>query len=371
MNKLRVLSEANVSGDHLYYNVFIPNSSNFAALSYEPPPTIATFSETRTEALINKPDDYNLAVTRFSIPTNLIPLQICPIVPNQLDPNLTTYEIFLSYNSLVYNASVEYVPTDISLPVPPAPGPSESPIRSNYYRYYSIFSIQHLLDMINTAFNAVYNTLPSGIKATLVYPPFMYYDPTTSLFSLYVPNTYVENNVGIFFNFSLNKLFSGSFNQIIEEKGAGPNFQFVVQSLNGLNQVTVNGTQYYQMTQEFDTISQISSFDALVFTTGSLPIRSEAISSQIIGSNQSTQNTGNYQKILTDFQIDQTTGFEARSFIHYNPSAEYRRVQMYGQVPLNNIDIQVYWRDTSQNLYPVYVSFGNLLTIKILFEKKY
>jgi hypothetical protein len=371
MSKLHTLKEAKKSSGHVYYNVSIPNSSGFSSFTTQPPPTPALFQEVRDQAIITNPNDYLLSVVRFSVPTSLIPLQIMPIIPNQLDPNLSTYRVTLTYLGSSYGFSVIYIPTDVSISVPPAPGPTENPIRSKYARYYSIFSIQHLVDMINTALTTSYSALNSAHGGVVSSAPFMLYDTSTKLFSMVASTEYVTNNVKIFFNFALNKLFEGSFNQIINPAAIDTNAQFVIENLHGTNLFVIPGPLAgYQMFQEFDTISQIDSFDSLVFITGTLPIRTEALSSQVLGSNTQTQNTSNFQRILTDFQIDLSTGFESRSFIHYNPSAEYRRVDMFGTGPINNIDIQVFWRDTQLNLYPVLIPYGFLLTIKILFEKK-
>ena len=163
--------------------------------------------------------------------------------------------------------------------------------------------------------------------------------------------------------------------------------------------------------QEFVTLYDWNSLRNIVFFTSTIPIRNEGIPANIFApwnistvydtgtrvtfnnssySSLQNNNTGNqpdispafwsivqnigsstsYQPILTDFQILTTNGTEARSYAQFFPSGEYRLIDLTGTTPLNNIDIQVYWQDKFQQLYPLYINPLDSLDMKLLFRKK-
>jgi len=133
------------------------------------------------------------------------------------------------------------------------------------------------------------------------------------------------------------------------------------------------GFDSYRMTQDYSTVQQWSPFTNITLLSNSLPFRSEWVS----GGNTTQQRQGQtgvksqiFRPILTDFEIDLNTGFETRSFIHYVPTAEYRRIDLIGNTPIINIDIQVFWKDNYDNFYPVMIPAHQEVSIKILFERK-
>ena len=54
----------------------------------------------------------------------------------------------------------------------------------------------------------------------------------------------------------------------------------------------------------------------------------------------------------------------------YNPSAEYRLIDMNSCMNLNRVDIIVYWKDNSGNLHPFELNPGNAASAKIMFRRK-
>ncbi len=373
MNKLSVLSKAKNSEHHIYYNISIPHDDSRFPLGN---PSPAIFQEVREQPLLYDPEDYVMSVIRFSVPTQYIPLFIMPIqqYPNT-DPNLSTYSVTLSFGGVDNQVFLAYIPENSYIPVPPPPAIGEGETRSQYVNYYSVYSIQHFLDMINTALKSAFLAIGSP-PVGITQPPMMTYSPLTRLFSMNAQTAYATSNPGtiqIFFNNFLNVNFETSFNQIYYGYVGiikGKNAQFVIEStpINNMTLATLGAS--YVMTQDYNTIPSLTDFDSIVFITGSLPIRSEWISSQIINTSSTTNNTTNFQRILTDFEVDLNTGFETRSLVKYFPVAEYRRVDLFGRGGLYNIDLQVYWRDTEQNLYPILIPDGEICSVKILFEKK-
>jgi hypothetical protein len=109
---------------------------------------------------------------------------------------------------------------------------------------------------------------------------------------------------------------------------------------------------------------------SIVFTTSLIPIVSNQLSSPIIyedGIINNVNQSANFAQVITDF-ISSEQGM--RPNILYNPTAEYRRIQLYGNSPLTNFDISVFWKSKYGEFIPFVLSPGATASIKILFEKK-
>jgi hypothetical protein len=120
---------------------------------------------------------------------------------------------------------------------------------------------------------------------------------------------------------------------------------------------------YYQITQEYNTLYLWNSFKDLVFISNSMPIVNEYIKS-------TTAGLVNFQPIVTDFEPLLAAAGDARSTLQYFPQGPYRLINMNGTIPLKRIDVQVFWKDSEDNLYPILIPKGQPLTIKFLFIKK-
>jgi hypothetical protein len=78
-------------------------------------------------------------------------------------------------------------------------------------------------------------------------------------------------------------------------------------------------------------------------------------------------NNADFANIITDLVSD--TG-QYKPNVVYNPTAEYRLITLYGNRPIANIDIQVFWRAKNGSLVPYRINSGEAVTMKIAFLKK-
>lgn len=363
----------------IYYNIVIPHDDS---KSINGSPTEANFFEVRTNNLFNgSPKDYYLSVIRFTIPSGYIPLLFFPVttdpnlLPNETNPNYGIYTVTLSYNGNDYQTHLQYVPQNSYIQVPPDPLPTDPPQRPQYINYYSVYSIQWFLDILNKALSTSFTNLKSAFPAAPpTYAPFMTFDNSTKLFTLYAQSGYitgVPGNVDIFINTSLSGLFETSFNTKYygyQNITNGKNQQFIIKDLITNNSTIAPYGILYYSNQEYSTISQWLPFTNITFTSISLPFRSEWTSGGVIRDSGNSSNK--FRSIVTDFEIDNFSGFETRSFIHYVPTAEYRRIDLIGDTPIRTVDIQVYWKDNYDNFYPILIPAHSELTIKMLFERK-
>ena len=120
--------------------------------------------------------------------------------------------------------------------------------------------------------------------------------------------------------------------------------------------------------QEISTIDTWTPVNAIVFTTTSIPIIvNQFTASSSIGSNPPSSSLDNaFAFIITDLQSNQQ-GY--RPNILLTPKI-YRMIDLTGNQPLKNIDINVFWRTKTGNLIPFTLASGAMSSIKLLFQKK-
>lgn len=130
-------------------------------------------------------------------------------------------------------------------------------------------------------------------------------------------------------------------------------------------------TVWTQMFQEFSTIDTWTPVASIVFTSNTIPIISNQLSAPLVFNNGQSStgigNNANFAQIITDMATNQQV---FKPNVLYNPTAEYRRIDMTGNTPLTNIDINVYWRDKLGQLIPFVLASGSSASIKFLFERK-
>jgi hypothetical protein len=109
---------------------------------------------------------------------------------------------------------------------------------------------------------------------------------------------------------------------------------------------------------------------AIVFTSNLLPIVPNQLSNPIVYNegvilSQTTDN--NFAQIITDLA---TNEYGYRCNVLYTPTAEFRRIELTGNTPLTNLDVNVFWRSKFGELIPFRLSSGASASIKFLFERK-
>ena len=230
-----------------------------------------TFNDQRTFPIIKDASMYEMSIIRFTLngPGLDLPLFIPSIQINQPNVNLTEYSVTLSYTQQwsvptsggnvlktftiapppSYVIYVPEVQNPLLAPPPrttlPAPG-TQYGVQDLSSKYYWITTYDYWLSLVNNtfataqeavriAFQTAWNATPSVTPGTFPYPtlasfqlacqtPYMTYDPTTLLFSIYgdtngfgqrltsftpaTPGAQAPPQFRIFFNTNMNGLFS-------------------------------------------------------------------------------------------------------------------------------------------------------------------
>jgi hypothetical protein len=356
-----------IGTDHVYYNVVIVNNINNETFA----PIPATFVENRTNAVIDKPSDYYLSVIRFYCPGNDIPTTVLPIksFPNT-DPNITELAVVLSYNGINSDPiNVIYFSQTQRYAVPP-PLSITNP-NASVIPYYYIYNYQHVLDMANIALASALTNLqakPGTGAIAAATPPFFTYDAVTELLTLNATAAFYDTSalalpIKIFGNTPFISFFDAFPFLDVNTFLFAPSldtYQFLIKDTG--NNTTAGVIHYLQ---EYVIVGLWNVFKTLVFTTGTIPIEAELI--------PSLDGSGNTigRRILTDFDplVNSEPG-QASSILQYYPQGPYRLINLVSNTPLIKFDINIYWQDKKQNLYPLNILYNDSVSIKFLFVKK-
>ena len=389
--------------DYVYFDI---QETNFKSTTTSPP--IFTINETRNSPFVSLPEKYDLSILRFQIDTGTLPLFIPSIQPDQADINATIYSVTIEdtdYPGLPQQVYITWSPQDKSATIPTPPSSNASKAQENATGYYNCYSYNWLCDLVYIALQTALTNLATAITGAggtmivtgdlnnlgenVVYPPLIYWNaPQKSAILQGQLGAYDETltrKLNVYFNAPLFNLFNsfqsvylgyegvtfGRNNRIIFADIGGINTQQVIPNYD--NNLTTDSEYAYTaitLIQEYSTQEQISPISSLVFTSNTLPIAPNQTSNviqfvngipNIKGTNASTEN------IITD--MVSSSGLY-RSGITYSPTAEYRRVHLYGNRPLSNLDISIYYRLKNGELVPFRMASGGSVSMKIAFLKK-
>jgi hypothetical protein len=235
----------------------------------------------------------------------------------------------------------------------------------------------------------------TGGALTAEYPPYMTWDTSndravisadTQWYDQNPNNPNIANIINMYFNAPLYALFNSFPALIYGYTGVqnGKNVLIAIANISNLNSTVITvpyvtdpitgGAVTYtaiQAYQEYSTVSSWSPIQAIVFTSNTMPIQANLVSTPLIYNNgqiiQAVANNSSTANIITD--VVSNTGQYAPSIL-YEPSAQYRMITLYGNSPLTNIDIQIFYRVRDGSLIPFTLASGASVTMKIAFIKK-
>jgi len=388
MSQLSVFKRAN-NADMIYYDIV---STNFQSTTTEEP--FLRFNETRTNPIISNAGDYYLSIVRFSLDTYNLPNFVCEIQPNQANKDLSIYSVTLEYDNGAgvktpsNQVFINWIPQNKNVPNPVPPNQTSTGFQE-FNEYYYCYQFQYFLALINAAFGTaltslIANTGGGASPIALANQPVLTWDVTSSKAILQAETQFYENSnaakIRIYCNPPLFALFNSFLSVYYGTTGVtlGRNYQFVIEDFTGVNTILLptndlpaNQRVFTQIFQEFSTIDTWTPVSSIVFTSNTMPIISNQLSTPLLFNNGQTSaglgNNSNFAQIITDMVTNQQV---FKPNILYSPTAEYRRIDMTGNLPLSNIDINVYWRSKTGLLVPFTLASGSSATIKFLFERK-
>jgi len=417
MSQLNVVKNA-VSADQIYFDVTVTNTQSTTTV-----PPVFYYNEGRTIPFVSNPEEYYLSILRFTVDTGTLPVFIPVIQANQVDPDLTIYSVTIQYTDptlpnapFISQQFISWTPQDASIPVPPAPSATpngQQVVETGYYNCYSYSYWCYLVDVaMRDAFDAIVaQAVAVGLTIPAQYAPVMTWDTTSASASLFAQASYftgatppvfqagfevnplfpTTNPVVLFFNAPLFSLFSSFPAKYLGFQGVtlGRNFQFEPTTIGGTQVQTVQPPFNQGQTpatppalpppsyiacniyQEFSTTPSWTPITAFVFTSNTLPIYPNQVSTPLVFNNLQQVtfggNNADTLNIITDLVSD--TGTYKPNLV-YEPSAQYRYITLFGNRPLFNLDVQIFYRTKLGGLIPFRLQSGGTVTLKIAFIKK-
>jgi hypothetical protein len=343
---------------HQYLNIRVANDS-------VKPFKAAEYVKNNTSAILEQPRLYNLSVDRFKIPVNTIPLLI---VPSNGTLDQTIYEFILSDGVTSVPVTVPYINNGLS--------PSDP-------RYYYIYSYSRFIRMLNQALATAFATLYAPIRLAAAgtdpdydtVPPHFEFEPISQKLSLVVPDLFYNPDIAtpvwtIQFNFELLRFFQGFETTIIQQ---GVLYEFV--TINRFNNnvtidvIDINGTatvsdvNYLNMLPDYNALTRWNELDSIQILTN-IPVNQQFVETA------DTTTATSSKPILTDFIVlyPDPNSYAATTLDLATTERSY--YDLYGTAPIRNIQFTFLWVSYTGQSYPLYISQGDAITLKLLFQAR-
>ena len=370
---------------HQYYDLDCINNATNGTTT----PVQLQFNDIRNSPYVNCPENYFMSLVRFYVESSSLPVMIPAVELGQNDPNKLVYSVSMRYvgvSATVYTQQtfLTYVPSDTTIPVASAPLIQQDTSTSYYY----IYTYQEWIKMINTALATCIAALNASVIAAAngdVLPttnaPFMIIDPNAFTTTMNADITGFNNTltrpIELYFNTALYSLYNNYQWTSYGNSAAlnGRNYKMQIYDNNAQNSMTISALYtVLVMFQEQPTVALLNPVSSVVFTTGQLPVVPALSSTPIIfnspSANTSSGNNSNVSPIISDFEVPFSALDTFKPNISYGAVGEYRLIDLYGNSPLNAIQITVSWKDYYGNIRPLYLLADCAANLKIMFRRK-
>lgn len=379
----------------VYYNVEIlnPNSQNNSIYTPFTKTYPAQVVATNNIPIVDNPSDYYMTILSASIPLRQVPLfQILIQTPinSPADINTTIYSVGLQYRQqdglVLAQSSQEFLIYSPRNNTTPPPYVYPAPVQL-YTDYYFCYQVQQITDMMNEAMaNALISlkTDPNAGPISAANPPYINYDATTQLLTIYTEEQYYNqdssgNYIALYCNSLADPLFSG-FPKVSVGNGTPSGFdrKFIIKSYNGLN--VADGT--IATTQNYTNYGYWSFLKKIIVGTN-MNVNSEIFyvnqtlqqQKNTIASGGQTFQNQDYVNVLYSFlpDLSQLAGeLSAASKIQlYNaPTNMYHPVTFNQKTPLYEVSVNVYVQDKFGNSFLLPLSVNDACDFKLQFIRK-
>jgi hypothetical protein len=320
------MSADNDEIDKVYYNIDIKNETNERI--------IPNFSVNRVSAILDNPSNYEMSIVRLSVPLTSIPLFLFK------DDD---FKVSLKVGNNEYTEPLIWIPNN-----------------AVYSDDKNVYSIQHLLDMINNAWGGVFLTLKANNVVTSTAPPFMRHSSDTNLITLHVPQSYLADNIEIYTNSNMHRRlhsFYDFYNEFVSDGDL--NYRYIVQNLFD-NYATYNGVDYYTFTQQFPSIASLTDIKSIQIISSSIPVNRELLGGQL--------NTLN--DFLTDFEPIESNTFSSNGYYQYFPEGPRHYIDLLSNEPMKRIDLQIKWTTKNRQTETLFLVPDESISMKVLFRRK-
>ena len=379
--------------------------------------TSGTIDITRTQAIIDKPSDFFISITRLTLPLSSEPLYIFPVVSiaqgnTPYDPYLSPFVIGITYNGLWYGASLLWQPEILAgyfllnITIPTDYNPNLA--------FYWMFSYDTLCSIVNEAVGRAFALFAAANAGYLAGgQPWLSIDAASGILSWSFPGggagvtwSSPPNQSGdvpatpvprLAQNIALQSILDGWRTLLTNTTQPltpinNPAYANDILNMQEIYVATQNPhpplAAYFSVEQTTADISSWNSVRRIIVTSNSLPTTPEIIpapplplaptvtnpprpdGSRAIISSPGTQGGAASLPILADMILQTTNAGETRGVAFYEPTAQYKLVDMLSNAPLYRFDLTVSWVDTQGNVHPIQIPRNQQASLKIAFVRK-
>lgn len=359
--------------DNVYYECTVPNTGNISIP--------AKVFESRTEPILYNSNNWQVQIADFNLSANQIPIFV---FEDALPDYSAGYFITLKY------AAAGTTPLTTGVPSPVIYSPYQIATNATYPYNRAIYNYTLFLEQVNNAINVAWSdaAIWTALGITEPLPPYISYDPSTTLFSIVYPQDVVSelltlgtanisggNRIQICMNQRLYKFFKFPATELFTpaSQSTTPPIDVILRftTLNQ-RQYPIPNTfpdEYGQETmcttsQEYPTITKWLTYTKLLFQTNSIPVMTRSV--------YDTTNVGNDQKfsVLTTYEISDNEIFD-RSNIVKGTNSDSRWISLLPSGVVKTIDIQVQLMGkTSNDILQTYIAPGEKMSMTLWFSRK-
>ena len=325
--------------ENVYYNIRIENKEETFKQ--------AIFRSTKVQNIISNPNEYELAVVRFSVPSYNIPVYFF-----NDDVLSFTFGVEIEGKEYVASRPFEYILKRIP----------------QLYGRKTLWSYNEMIDIMNTTLEDLFEDLKTAVEDDgkdlpdgITTPPFFIFDPTTRLISYHIEDGWVDEDavpvVDWYCSPEVQRLFPTFV--FLYNGGAPDDLKYQFSPVERyFNKNTYEGVEYLVMVQDSPTLYLWSPLKTIQFQTQSIPVNPEFL--------PSVNNA--FSRVITDFEAPSDD--PSRQPIQFFPQGPLRYYDLKSNYGLRDIDLVVEWVDCDGTPYPVYLTKGDILTCKLLFRRK-
>lgn len=324
-----------------------------------------SFTETRPVQFIEKCSDYYLSVVRFNLGLSNLPVFIPKIESDQPNINKTIYKLLTSVDGIAYTVhDIIWQTQEYNVQIPQSPVVSQE-----FSKYYYCYDYDHFLKLLNQTLSSAYG---GPDKAYFQMNP-----DTNNIELLTTADFYPPGGAfSIGMNDPLKNLLSTFSYKKITSALAPPTYKgdYFWKLEVPLQPIPSGVPTFYKVSTFTCPLALWNPVNSIVFTSSVIPVVPNAVAPEkFFNSNRilpSQQNANNTLNVITDFQVDVGPNNFYRPNIAYLPTAEYRLISLFGDSGLNQVQINISWKDNFGGLHLIQLGNNCLGTIKLLFEKK-
>lgn len=383
--------------DNIYYDLLITNIESSTNTSLP----ILQFTDNRNTNIINNAEQYEVSILRFYLNTNGLGLPFfiptCSNEDGNTDTNKTIYGyqftyVDLSNNLIIKNNNVIYQPQINNIPQPTTF--NGLGFNDNSTNYYSIYNPEYFMGLVNNQLAYDFNEflvdlsnnsiLPYSVNNVLSVPQ-LSFNEASQLFSITAgSNLFTQfitgNSSGILlpypiflsFNLPLMNLFFGlnaELNGIYNGYRLN-NYWTLLFGNNVQSSAEFVAGQKLTLTQSYQTVSTWTPVESICFISNNLPIQNALISKPLVFTqgnilpSLSGQNS-NFANIIQDI-----IATDFKPYLIYIPAAQFNWLTLKGNQAIQNISIQVVWKDKIGQFNQLFLCNGGSCSLKLYFRKK-